>query len=608
MAQLSLPSPKPVQAGLRWTPKVLRPSPAAESCQSSLAETASAATKTRQLSESTCCFRPGLAQKAVAVHLLLRSLQRPSRRLRRAAAIVDCEVEDLDAQADALGIDEVARQALAKLPQSQACEVLASCREAIGELRNPSAFVMRQVRLRDVLPEPPSEGSILEVRVSKLLSHGQGVAVVGSSEWVIMVMFALPGELVEVRIQRNFKRYSEAKLLKVLEPSPDRVEPKCPLYGKCSGCQYQHVSYEAQLGWKQQHTLGTLNKISGVELPESLLEEIVASPLQYNYRTKLTPKLEAIARSDGDPECRDIRNGAPIGICSQEWGDHRDTLGRRWRRVIDVETCPLATAAINEALPGARAVLRARAAKLFEELPAAGRRIESRKKRGPLVALLRHTEFDGVVCDRWDQVVTERIGELGTFCFYAGHFFQVNTSILPAFVREVIAAASAAWVLPNAREQSARPRFLVDVFCGVGLFAVAGRAHFEKSFGIELDKKAVGLAHQNVKANSASNVTFLALDAELGLRQVRAEASPEESAVIVDPPREGLKDGACELLAAWRPRRLVYISCDPATQGRDLKRLCAAGYVVRRVRPFDLFPQTRHIESMVVLELPAKQI
>merc|ERR1719362_1624608 len=114
-----------------------------------------------------------------------------------------------------------------------------------------------------------------------------------------MVMFALPQELVEVRVSRNFKGYSEAILIRVLEASPHRVEPKCPLFGECGGCHYQHLSYEMQLVWKRQHVLDALKGISKVDVPEEIVETTWPSPLQYHWRTKHRPKLQGISSNDG---------------------------------------------------------------------------------------------------------------------------------------------------------------------------------------------------------------------------------------------------------------------------------------------------------------------
>ncbi|CAK9036386.1 tRNA (uracil(54)-C(5))-methyltransferase (Transfer RNA methyltransferase 2) (tRNA(m5U54)-methyltransferase), partial [Durusdinium trenchii] len=190
------------------------------------------------------------------------------------------------------------------------------------------------------------------------------------------------------------------------------------------------------------------------------------------------------------------------------------------------------------------------------------------------------------------QLVTELLPDLGAFSFRAGSFFQNNSSILPAFVRHVVFAAL-----------EGSPEVLVDLYCGVGLFAISAAKHFQRIFGVEVDAGAVSLARQNAAAHDAEGLHFLAADAAVGLRQIALALQPgQKIVVVVDPPRQGLKEEAREALLRLQPWRIVYVSCDCATQARDLKDFVAEGYVVKRATPFDLFPQTRHLEVVVELE------
>ncbi|OLP86107.1 tRNA (uracil(54)-C(5))-methyltransferase [Symbiodinium microadriaticum] len=255
------------------------------------------------------------------------------------------------------------------------------------------------------------------------------------------------------------------------------------------------------------------------------------------------------------PRLDDIDYSA-IGFLEQEWGSTRDASGRRWRKVVDVPSCPIATEALNQALPAERA-----------KACAGG------QPKGKL--LLRDTVVDGVVTDPF-RIVTERVPKFGAFHFRAGGFFQNNSSILPVFVEHVITAASAA------RVDGVSPRALVDIFCGVGLFALSAASRFQRVIGIEVDATAVRLARRNA-AEHGCEAEFLAADAAEGLAQVAAAVAPEDAVAILDPPRQGLTAEAREALASWRPRRVVYVSCDCATQARDLKDLVDAGYTIQRL-------------------------
>lgn len=366
--------------------------------------------------------------------------------------------------------------------------------------------------------------------MESMTSSGQALGRLGPTRWVVMVFGALPLELVQLKIIRNFKGRSEAKLQRILEKSPERVEPRCPIFAQCSGCQYQHLSYEAQLFWKREHVQQAFSRIAKIDVT---VEATVPSPKVYHYRTKLTPhpqepppRRQRLAWQGGEASV----DYSAIGFLEQDWGDARDASGRRWRKVVDVRSCPIATEALNEALPAERT------------------KAKSGRLSGPL--LLRDTTEDGVVTDP-QQVVTEVLSELGAFSFRAGGFFQNNSSILPAFVQHVLSAAV-----------QDSPEVLVDLYCGVGLFSLSGANHFQRIFGVEVEPVAVNLARRNAAAHGHGHVQFLAADAANGLREVARSLRSEKVVVVVDPPRQGLKEEARRALLTLRPQRMVYVSCD----------------------------------------------
>lgn len=387
----------------------------------------------------------------------------------------------------------------------------------------------------------------IELEIGDLTNLGEGVGRVDG--WVVMVPQVLPGELVRARVWKNHKNYSQADLVEVLRPSPDRVEPVCPLFGQCGGCQYQHLSYNAQLEWKRKQVEELLRRLGGIEAPE--VEAPQASPREYGYRSKLTPHFGRPSESEGE---------LPIGF-----------LRRGQRRLVDVPQCPIATEAINERLPSLRAEVRERVA-------------QGAHKRGGTL-LLRDTP-QGVVTDMAAQT-QDRVGDL-VFEFPAGEFFQNNPFILPLMVN---------YALEEACQQGVR--YLVDTYCGTGVFALSGAGRFEQVSGVEISEKAVLAATANAARNGISNCTFMAASAEAIFAEINY--LPAHTAVILDPPRDGCSLEFLSQLIQFDPRRIVYVSCDPATQARDIKILREGGYELKRVRPFDLFPQTRHIESVATL-------
>jgi 23S rRNA (uracil1939-C5)-methyltransferase/tRNA (uracil-5-)-methyltransferase len=401
---------------------------------------------------------------------------------------------------------------------------------------------------KNFVSEPFEYHQELEFTVDSLTNLGLGVGRVDG--WVVMVPFVIPRERVKVSIFRNFQNYSDADLVEILEASPDRVEPQCPLYTRCGGCQYQHMTYERQLKEKTKHVEELMQKLGGIDFPVNLAH---GSPQVYNYRSKITPHYN-----------RPERDGSqPIGFLQ---------YGRR-NQIIDVENCPIATDAINAALPEAR-----------EEARRSGGK--KRRQRGGTL-LMRHV-LEGVVNDPQD-VVSERVGKV-TFQFKAGEFFQNNPFILPELVDYVATEASAEGA-----------RNLVDAYCGVGLFSLSTAKSFEQIAGVEISEPAVRWAQANCKISNIKNVRFVIGKAEAIFNGLKFPS--DETAMVIDPPRKGCDESFRQQLLQYRPQRLVYVSCDPATQARDLKEFIEGGYTITRIQPFDLFPHTRHIENVVSLSL-----
>ncbi len=415
-----------------------------------------------------------------------------------------------------------------------------------------------------------------------------------AAAWVVMVPFALPGELVRVRVYRNHKNFSEADLLEVLRPSPHRVVPRCPLFGRCGGCQYQHLAHAEQLQWKQRQVAELLEHMAGIVFP---VAPVIASPREFGYRSKITPHFESGNRKAESGKVPEMA----IGFLRQ---------GARFE-IVDVPRCEIATEAINARLGEVRAEVRARA-------------LRGEYKRGATL-LLR--EASGVVTTDYDAVITETITVAGLveaglpgsttpatkaglpglatpatndptsaplkLHFLARDFFQNNPFILPAFAGYVRTQAAASGA-----------HFLVDAYCGSGLFALSAAPAFERVAGIEISETAVQFARQNAAANGITNATFQAGDAAAIFAGLTLP--PGETVVVIDPPRKGCDESFLQQLFAYGPRAVVYVSCDPATQMRDLRHFLAAGYTLAAVQPFDLFPQTRHLECVITLTKPPR--
>ena len=195
---------------------------------------------------------------------------------------------------------------------------------------------------------------------------------------------------------------------------------------------------------------------------------------------------------------------------------------------------------------------------------------------------------EGTVITNNNAVCTERVGSL-VFNFLAGDFFQNNPFILPAFTGYVAQQACAGGA-----------RYLVDAYCGSGLFALTLAPHFERVLGVEVSETSADWARANARSNGIAHAEFLAASAEAIFEKVDFPA--EETAVVIDPPRKGCDAAFLSQLFAFGPQRVVYVSCNPATQIRDLAEFDKAGYEVTEVQPFDLFPQTKHLECVATLQ------
>ena len=381
----------------------------------------------------------------------------------------------------------------------------------------------------------------LILEIENITNLGYGIA--RDNDWVIQVAFVLPGEKVRVQIFRNHKNYSEADCIEVISASPDRVEPECSLFGICGGCQYQSVKYSTQVEWKRKQVYDSFSRIGGLDVS---VKAVISSPKKYGYRSKLTPHYEK-TRSDNPKKIGFLRYGSR-------------------KVIIDVPQCPIATENINHALPSARVELQ---------------NTQNKKKGGTL--LLRDT-IEGVITNP-KEVVSERVGDL-IFQFKAGEFFQNNPFILPKLVDYVIQQAK----LDNAD-------LLVDAYCGGGLFSLSAAKHFKRVLGIEISREGFEWARANASINRIENAEFFLGNASSIFSEL--ENNNENCSLVIDPPRKGCDEDFLQQAIAFQPNKIIYVSCDPVTQARDAKILVEGGYKIIEVQPFDLFPQTRHVENIV---------
>ncbi|KAJ1730946.1 tRNA(m5U54)methyltransferase [Coemansia biformis] len=449
-----------------------------------------------------------------------------------------------------------------------------------------------------------------DVFVHELTERGVGVATRESPEqlselvsqggrpWIFAVSFTLKGERARIRSVRHGWGYTQADLLDVVEKSPLRIDAPCKYFGQCSGCQLQHIGYEQQLEFKRHAVERALAHANPLFAALTVLPPL-PSPLQLGYRTKLTPHFEL--RRHERPE------DVPIGF-----------MISGQRRVLDIEDCIIGTDAVRRGLAEARRNARANMAgyKRGATLIVRETNVPPSGTSGDLASTPNAELEKSYTLDPRSWVV-DVVGDL-KFSYPASSFFQNNASILPAFtgyVRDELTKWSGKLTAPDTN--SGALRTLVDAYCGSGLFGIACHSGFDKVIGIEISSESISCAGENAKVNNATNVEFVLGDASKIFE--KTSASPDNTAVIIDPPRKGSTPDFLDQLVAYGPRVIVYIACGVPAQARDLNYMYCQGaivvdgqsaspkakptavYQVAGIQPFDLFPQTYHVENIVTL-------
>jgi 23S rRNA (uracil1939-C5)-methyltransferase len=381
----------------------------------------------------------------------------------------------------------------------------------------------------------------------------------------VFVPFALPGEKVRLRLVEEKRSHARAELVEVLQPVAHRQPPACVHFGLCGGCHYQHMPYTAQLAAKTEILRDQLVRIGRLEDPP--VQPAVACPHPYGYRNHVQFHLTADGRLGYYP----ARPGEVFAI--QECHLPEGLLQDLWPQ-LDFEALP-EIERIGLRL-GANEDLQLILEGPQGELP------EFSVEDLSISAV--HLSPDSCVVLAGSESVIMQVLDR-PFRVSAGSFFQVNSEMAQAMVSHVLEQVPV-FVSLDAHTT------LLDVYCGVGLFSAFLAPRVGRLIGIESSASAV--EDFAVNLDEFENVEIYEDAAE----NVLAQLAVQPDIILVDPPRSGLEKGALEHILRLKPRLLVYVSCDPATLGRDARRLVEGGYRLETITPFDLFPQTYHIESI----------
>lgn len=443
------------------------------------------------------------------------------------------------------------------------------------------------------------KNDIIKLELTTLTSEGSGIG--KHDGMAVFVPKTAVGDVIEARIVKVLKSYAYGIIERIITPSPDRVENDCPAFGKCGGCVYRHISYQAELAAKEQVVRDAFERIGGLH-PEFL--PICGSERTERYRNKLQMPF---AKTDGG----EIVSGF---------------FSERTHRVVPVRDCKLQPEIFSEIVAFVKQKCADFKISIYNEKKHEGvlRHIYLRKgeKSGEISAVIvakrnvpefkklaaelarKFPEIKGVALnvnpDKTNVILGEReITLCGSadisdemcgvrFDISPKSFYQVNTP-----QAERLYAQAAEFAEPGGNT-------LLDLYCGIGTIGLSMASDAAKVIGAEIVPEAVENARKNAAANGFDNAEFICADAAEAAARL-AEDGLRPDVILLDPPRKGCDAETLSACVKMAPKRIVMISCDPATAARDCKRLSESGYKVEKVRAFDLFPRTRHIECVIKL-------
>ena len=385
-------------------------------------------------------------------------------------------------------------------------------------------------------------GDTLHVEIAKIVPNGLGLAFAPGH--TIFVPLAAPGDKLRVRIEQKKGSSLFAEIVEILEPGPDRIAPPCQYFGRCGGCTFQQLNYQAQLAAKKAMIEDCLTRIG--KLTDVPAIEVVPSPAEFGYRSRVLWHL--------DP-------------ATQAVGYYR----RASHDVIDIAECPIATGLINAVLARLRGDME------WENVLSDRAQIEAAHGDAGAVSL-----YSPDLAPPADELQLECSGF--NYSYSAETFFQANHFLLEQLITEATAGRSG--------------RTALDLYCGIGLFALPLARAFERVVGVEGSAASVHFAKKNAWAGGLSNVSFVR---ERVADFLNGRMPENIDLILLDPPRAGTEKNVIYRILKIRPKAISYVACEPSVLARDLRKLLDGGYRIESIKAFDMFPQTHHVETVVRL-------
>ena len=453
------------------------------------------------------------------------------------------------------------------------------------------------------------KNDIFEADITAMTAEGSGIC--RAEGMAVFVPGTAVGDRCAVRVVKVLRKYAFGRLEKLLAPSPDRIAPDCPVAAQCGGCVYRHIRYEAELRIKTQRVRDALERIGGLQ--DFQMEPILAAPDRCRYRNK----------------CQ-----LPIGL-SKDGTLQLGFYAVNSHRIVNTESCLLQPEAFDRAAAAFRRWYAVSGESVYDEASHSGVLRHLYMRRGEmsgemmvcvvangaalheealLVEMLREAvpEITGILLNINREKTNVVLGKTcrtlwgkdtitDTLCGLAFEiaphaFYQVNRT-----QAERLYGKAAEYAGLTGAET------LLDLYCGTGTIGLSMAKNAKKLIGAEIVPAAVENARRNAERNAIQNAEFLCADAAEAAR-ILFERGEKPDVIVIDPPRKGCDSALIATIAAMRPKRVVYVSCDPATLARDLKLFRESGYKTETVTPADMFPGTAHVETVVLLsKLNTKQ-
>lgn len=394
-------------------------------------------------------------------------------------------------------------------------------------------------------------GDRMTTRIADVAFGGDGVA--RSGERVIFVPFTVDGDEAEVEIIALRKRYARGRLIRIIAPSDHRTAPLCSYYTRCGGCRMQHIAYPHQLALKQRQVAETFRRIA--RIPSPPVAPMIASPRPYGYRGKAEFHLAG------------GRGGAwRMGLMAEASHD-----------LVEVSRCEIADETINAKCGHFREALRRSPIPLPH-----GRQVFWSDEPGD-------SPLEVAPGSEPPREITRRVRGKRMVVPFEG-FFQANVALVGKLVEQVEAMSAL-----SGRET------VIDAYGGAGLFSLFLGPGAGRIVVIEGNREAARCAQRNVRGEGLIQAEVLTGDVARILANAFVATGESADVVVLDPPRDGCGPEVIDALEAMRPKRIVYVSCNPATQARDVGLLTERGCSLRLLQPIDMFPQTAHLEVIALL-------